>query len=181
MGINTYVWAADTGYLPAIRADGRFHVIVDRNEGQPGAETFARLLDDEIDMTQGPGACPTAINATKATLPNDGRMRYANYGKGVQIWGAVGYNGHNNTSSACFVNAQDLTSTDMYWHTDPYQTGDPQSGNSWGYGWSMERQRMLDATDGVRKPQWGFVEVTDAMNGGSAPTPAEIRGAVWTH
>ena len=57
--------------------------------GNRCAETFARMLDDEIDMTQGPGACPGAINAAKASLPNDGRMRYANYGKGVLIWGAA--------------------------------------------------------------------------------------------
>jgi hypothetical protein len=178
-GINTYVWAADVGYYPAISADGRFHVIVNRSEGPVGSETFARLLDDEMDMIQGPGACPSAIDAIKATLPNDGRARYANYGKGVLIWGAVGYRGHNNTSSACFVNAQDITSTDTYWHTDPFETNHPQSGNSWGYGWSMERQRMLDATDGVRKPQWGFVEVVDPGNGLGPITPAEIRGAVW--
>jgi hypothetical protein len=42
----------------------------------------------------------------------------------------------------------------------------------------MERQRMFDASDGVRKPQWGFVEVTNAMGLGPI-TPAEIRGAVW--
>ena len=73
----------------------------------------------------------------------------------------------------------EVTSADMYWYTDPYETGPPQSGTSSGYGWSMRRMRMLDAKDGQRTPQWGFVEVTDAMNGGSPITPAEIRGAVW--
>ena len=88
---------------------------------------------------------PGAINAIKAGLPNDGRLRFANYGKGVLIWGATGYAGHNDASSACFINAQDVTSTDLYWHTDPNQTGDPQSGTSSGYGWSMRRMRMLDS------------------------------------
>ena len=180
VGINTYVWVADSSFMAGIRADGRFHVIQDEGSRvNVGSETAGWLLGDEIDMTQGPGACPNAINAIKAGLPADGRLRYSNYGKGVTIWGAVGYNGHNDISSACFVNAQDVTSTDLYWHTDPFQIGDPQSGNSWGYGWTMERQRMLDSMDGVRKPQWGFVEVTNAMNGPSAPSPAEIRGAVW--
>ena len=43
---------------------------------------------------------------------------------------------------------------------------------------------MLDAMDGVRKPNWGFVEVgkpfTDNQNGGGDTiTPAQSRGAVW--
>jgi hypothetical protein len=180
VGINTYVWAADPSFVPQIRADGRFRIIQDEgSRTNHGSETAGWLLGDEIDMTQGPGACPRALNSIKAGLPNDGRLRFANYGKGVLNWGASGYNGHSNASSACFVNAQDVTSTDLYWHTDPYQTGDPQSETSSGYGWSMRRMRMLDAQDGVRTPQWGFVEVTDAMNGGSPPTAAEIRGAVW--
>jgi hypothetical protein len=179
VGINTYVWAADVGYLEAIRNDGRFHVIVNRSDGQPGSETFARLLDDEMDMQQGPDACPDAIDAIKATLPPDGRARYANYGKGVLSWGASGYGGHNDTSSACFVNAQDITSADEYWHTDIFQTEDAMSQNSWGYGWNIERQRMLDATDGVRTPQWGFVEVTDLGEPQLTISPAEIRASVW--
>jgi chitodextrinase len=179
VGINTYAWAADPAFFDDIRADGRFFTVVDGATGGVGPETIGRLLGDEVDMTQGPSACPNAINAAKASLPADGRARYANYGKGVLIWGATGFGGHNDTSSACFVNAQDITSTDLYWHTDPNETNHPQSGTSWGYGWSMERMRMLDAKDGKRTPQWGFVEVTDAMNGGSPITPAEIRGAVW--
>jgi hypothetical protein len=45
----------------------------------------------------------------------------------------------------------------------------------------MEQQRRFDAADGVRRPQWGFVEVTDLGQGGGMPPilPAEIRGAVW--
>ena len=44
--------------------------------------------------------------------------------------------------------------------------------------------RILDARDGVRRPQWGFVEVTwpwteDPASHGGPITPAEIRGAVW--
>jgi hypothetical protein len=178
-GINTYVWVGDSQYLPDIRADGRFRVIQDGSKrANHRSETAGWLLGDEIDMTQGPGACPRALNSIKAGLPNDGRLRFTNYGKGVLIWGASGYAGHNDASSGCFINAQDVTSADLYWHTDPNESG-PLSGSSSGYGWSMRRMRMLDRRDGKIKPQWGFVEVTDAMNGGSPPTPAEIRGAVW--
>jgi hypothetical protein len=188
-GVNTYVWFADTttpGYIENARAAGMY-LIVNRSEGGSRArsETFGRLLDDEMDMTEGPSACPNAVNSIKGSLPNDGRARYANYGKGVLVWGVRGWGGHSDRSSACFVNAQDITSTDLYWHTDPHETNDPRSGTSSGYGWSMRRMRMLDAKDGKRTPQWGFVEVTCPWSecGGSNPvspiTPAEIRGAVW--
>ena len=181
VGINTYVWAADNTYIPNIRADGRFHVIQYEGDRPPtlGSETAGWLLGDELDMTEGGAACPDNINAIKNGLPADGRFRYANYGKGVLIWGATGFNGHNDATSACYINAQDVTSTDLYWHTDPNESDQPQYGHSWGYGWSMERMRMLDAMDGVRKPQWGFVEVTGVMNDADPITPAQIRGAVW--
>ena len=184
VGLNTYVWFADTttsGFVANARRAG-MHLIVNRGEGgsQIGSETFGRLLDDEVDMTQGADACPRAVDKAKGSLPKDGRARYANYGKGVLVWGASGVDGHNDKTSACFVNSQDITSTDLYWHTDPYQAGDRYSGLSSGYGWSMRRMRKLDAMDGRRSPQWGFVEVTNAMNGPwGAPEPAEIRSAVW--
>ena len=38
---------------------------------------------------------------------------------------------------------------------------------------------MLDAKDGVRKPQWGFVEVGHPFTHGGTITPAEIRAPVW--
>jgi hypothetical protein len=182
VGLNTYVWFADTttpGYIKQARNAGMW-LIVNRSEGgsRIGSETFGRVLDDEMDMQQGSDACPRQINTIKASLPHDGRARYANYGKGVLIWGATGYGGHNDRTSACFVNAQDITSADVYWFSDRFETDHPQSGNAWGYGWNIRRLRMLDAKDGKRTPQWGFVEVTDAMGGG-APTPAEIRAAVW--
>jgi hypothetical protein len=179
-GINTYVWAADSNFMDDIRADGRFHVIQDEgSRANVGSETAGWLLGDEIDMTQGPSACPGAIDSIKSRLPADGRLRYSNYGKGVLIWGATGYNGHDDTSSACFINRQDVTSADLYWHTDPYETSHPQSNTSWGYGWSVERMRMLDAKDGKRQPIWNFVELGCPFSNGGCITPAEVRAAVW--
>jgi chitodextrinase len=180
VGLNTYVWFSDPNptYLANARSQN-MKVIVNRSEGGTavGSETVGRLLDDEMDMQEGPSACPTAINQIKSSLPSDGRFRYANYGKGVQLW-------ESDAQAACFVNAQDITSYDMYWHTDPNELGRAQSGKSWGYGWSMRRMRYLDSLDGVRKPQWGFVEVgwpwseNQSQYGGQI-TPAELRGAVW--
>ena len=97
-GINTYVWAADNSYLDDIRADGRFKVIQSRdNRANVGAETAGWLLQDEIDMTQGPGACPTALDGIVNGLPVDGRVRYSNYGKGVLLW-------QSEAQAGCFVN-----------------------------------------------------------------------------
>jgi hypothetical protein len=178
VGINTYVWAADPNpnYLQNIREAG-MHAFVDGNAGGSavGNETVGRVLLDEIDMTEGPGACPGRLNEIRSGIVNDGRATYANYGKGVAFW-------QTDQQAACFVNGpQDITSTDVYWHTDPFETSRPQSQNSWGYGWLMERMRTLDRMDGVVEPQWGpFVEVGNAMNGSMGPpTPAEIRAAVW--
>ena len=59
VGINTYVWAADPNFVPEIRADRRFRIIQDEsNRANHGSETAGWLLGDEIDMTEGPGACP---------------------------------------------------------------------------------------------------------------------------
>ena len=70
-----------------IRADGRFKVIqTHHNRTGVGSETAGWLLGDEIDMTQGPTACPSQMNGVKAGLPADGRFHYANYGKGVIFW-----------------------------------------------------------------------------------------------
>ena len=48
--------------------------------------------------------CPSELDRIKATLPDDGRFRYANYGKGVLIWGVLGYSGHDDSTGACFMN-----------------------------------------------------------------------------
>ena len=54
---------------PAVPGDpGRGH----SRESAPKPRGW--LLHDEIDMTQGPGACPGAVNAIKDGLPNDGRF-----------------------------------------------------------------------------------------------------------
>ena len=83
-GINTYVWAADSLFMPEIRSDGRFKVIQD--EGLPtnvGSETVGRLLGDEWDMTG--ESCPDDLNTVKNRLPADGLLRVMNYGKGLAL------------------------------------------------------------------------------------------------
>ena len=183
VGLNTYVWFADPSarYVANARAAG-MHLIVNRSEGGShiGSETFGRLLGDELDMQEGPGRVRAKSTRSSRRYRTMAARGTRTTGRACSIWGATGFGGHNDRTSACFVNAQDITSTDLYWHTDPYETNHPQSGMSSAYGWSIRRMRKLDAMDGKRTPQWGFVEVTNAMNGPwGAPTPAEIRGAVW--
>jgi PA14 domain len=195
VGLNTYVWFADAdqaGRLANARNAGMF-AVVDRTAdgGSAGSETFARMLADEIDMTQGPAACTGSLQQIKNSLPADGRMRYANYGKGVLLW-------ETEAEAGCFVNAQELASTDLYWFTDPNQRN--MIGESWmpegerqltrsqverasNYGYQVDYMRKLDARDGKRQPIWNFVEVACPWNecGGDPDfiTPAEIRAAVW--
>ena len=86
-----------------------------------GPETAGWLLDDEADMQQGPGGDTAnctgggydVMRQANANAPNDGKARYANYGKGVGWW-------ESNAQAQCFVNRfQDITSLDAYWMTDP--------------------------------------------------------------
>ena len=77
-----------------------------------GAETAGWLLADEIDMTQGPSACPGTLNSHKASISNPGgRFYFDNYGKGVIFW-------QTDAQAACFVNYDDVNSVDIYWFTD---------------------------------------------------------------
>ena len=193
-GINTYLWVADNSYLDDIRADGRFRVIQSQgNRANVGSETAGWLLQDEIDMTQGPGACPSALDSIVNGLPLDGRLRYSNYGKGVLLW-------QSEAQAGCFVNypRQELSSSDLYWMTDSNQLGNPNGGRCmptqpdclgmmgepWlpegerllrvseiqrpaNYGYQVDYMRRLDARDGVRRPIWNFIE-TGWPNGESA-------------
>jgi hypothetical protein len=152
-------------------------------------------LYDEIDMQEGPGAGYTTLNNILSTLPNDGRLRYNNYGKGVLFW-------ETDSEAQQFVNNfQQATSSDAYWFTDPYFAGDGSESWPWvnggeqttsmakirraaNYGYQIDRMRALDSMDGNRKPIWAFVEVgwpfsETAAQGARAILPAECRAAVW--
>jgi hypothetical protein len=169
-----------------------------------GSETAGWLLDDEVDMRFGPGwdifspgpppACTpdqdsegcgySAMQYANDQTPSDGRVRYANYGKGVGWW-------ETDEEAETFVNDfQRLVSIDAYWFTDPNERPPAQQGdvNRYGraasYGWSVERMRDLDGMDGRRMPIWNFVETgwpftESAEQGGRRILPAEARAAAW--
>jgi hypothetical protein len=190
-GINLYVWAADNTFMAQIRSDGRFRVIQDEgNRTGVGTETAGWLLGDEIDMCCGPpgfagGNGYTMLTSTLASLPSDGKARYANYGKGVMFW-------QTDAQAQRFVNEfQQLVSDDIYWFTDPNERSRQGYRLAASYGSTVDRMRALDAMDrrpwedaNGRKPIWNFVETgwpftESAAQGGRAITGPEIRAAVW--
>jgi hypothetical protein len=148
---------------------------------------------DEIDMQQGPGQGYATLNNILAQLPNDDRMRYNNYGKGVMFW-------ETDTQAERFVNGfQHVVSADIYWFTDPNVSRSSEGGKllnggrpltltqtrrAANYGYTVDRIRALDAMDGQRRPIWNAVEVgwpfsETAAQGARAIQPAEVKAAVW--
>ena len=183
-GFNTYVGVSRNSNFSLIHANG-MHVIAQQNELRTNriinnsVATVGWLLYDEIDMTLGPNKGYAQLQNILNSLPNDGRLRYNNYGKGVMLW-------ETDAEAARFVNAQDVVSLDVYWFTDPHERHRFKGRDSPAahYGHSVDRIRTLEAKDGVIKPVWNFVETgwpfteTEAQ-GGRAIQPAEIRAAVW--
>ena len=73
-GINTYVWAADNSFMPAIRSDGRFRVIQDEgNRTNVGPETAGWLLTDEIDMQNANATGAAAARQQLTSIAPDSR------------------------------------------------------------------------------------------------------------
>ena len=199
-GINTYVGVSDPeGTDKALMRANGMNALIQADERTRftgiGHETAGWLLADEIDMTEGPGACGGRLQTIKNGLPADARLRYNNYGKGVLLW-------ETDAEAACFVEAQDLQSTDLYWFTDPNQTD--MMGVPWlpegerqmtlsevrrasNYGYQVDRMRALDARNGQRKPIWNFVELgwpwseTAAQGGRQHPAAGDPRGSLAQH
>jgi hypothetical protein len=187
MNVFVGVESPETANEAMIRAHG-MKAIVQADErtrfDNIGSESAGWLLFDEIDMVQGPGAGFSTLENILAGLPQDGRFRYNNYGKGVLEW-------QNDADAARFINGrsgpnsfQQVVSTDFYWFTDPNERGDPRYGFGSSYGDDVGKVRRLDAMDGVRQAVWHFVELgwpwtESAAQGGRRILPAEIRSAVW--
>jgi hypothetical protein len=209
-GLNLYVQVTDTTDLDLIASEG-MHVIHER-VGASGDQTVGWLLPDEPDMWAGPGGgtwtgafpgegdvcaggrtdCGYTVQTTAgAAFPDDGRLRYANYGKGVLYW-------LSDQAAARFVNQyQDVVSADAYWYTDRNICG-PNEGElllgragraltddlchrAANYGLTVERVRDLVEPPGSR-PVWAFVEVGHPFTNDDWPTitPGQIRAAVWS-
>jgi hypothetical protein len=143
------------------------------------------MIGDEWDMTNG-GACNSGAwqNAIN-NFPSDGRMKYANFGKGVAYW-------QSDSDAACWVNSVNVPSADVYWFADNNACGPGEAGgkpgvftqnnchNAANYGWLVNRVRSL-VSPARSKPVWAFVEdgcpFPTAAN--ACITPAQMRAAVW--
>ncbi|MER6172268.1 hypothetical protein [Streptosporangium sp. NPDC001681] len=202
-GINTYVELTETSDMALVRKNGMSALT---NVPLPGygSETVGWLLDDEVDMWakagdarwtgnhpgEGPLCVPeergcgfTVLRAQKDRLPKgDGRLHYANYGKGVMMW-------EKDADAAAFVNRfTDAVSADVYWYTSASVCLDGQNflalpvarcRRAANYGAVIDRQRELDVLDGRRQPIYGFVEVGwPAENDTRAIQPDQVTGAV---
>ncbi|MEV0583074.1 hypothetical protein [Nonomuraea sp. NPDC050310] len=207
-GLNLYVELTDDSDLSLIRKHG-MSAMTSKPLAGAGAETVGWIIADEADMFPRPGNAKwdgrlagdgdpcipakgegcgfTAMKTLKSKLPaNDGRMYYANYGKGVGMW-------WSDEDNATFVNDYtDVVSTDMYWYTDAgicveakniLKFPESHCPKAADYGWLLDKQRRLDATDGKLQPIYAFVEVGwpfSEQNGSGVRTmePEELKGAV---
>ena len=82
-------------------------------ETGPGTAAMAGWeLADEIDMLGSPESGYDTLNEILGTLPDDGRLRFNNYAKGITFW-------LEDAQAARYVNEfQDVLSADNYWFTD---------------------------------------------------------------
>ena len=117
-GLNLYVGMTSNSNLGLVRSNG-MRAIIQSDERTKftgvGSETVGWELHDEMDMQCGPPNCDGygRLNQILAGLPDDGRARYNNYGKGVMFW-------HSDQDAARWVNEfNQLVSNDIYWFTDP--------------------------------------------------------------
>ncbi|MEU7893442.1 hypothetical protein AB0B45_11315 [Nonomuraea sp. NPDC049152] len=207
-GLNLYVELTADSDMKLVDKHGMSAMTTKPLPGS-GPETVGWVIADEADMFPRPGNAQwdgrfggegdpcippkgegcgfTAMKTLKDKLPKgDGRMYYANYGKGVGMWWSDKDNGR-------FVNDYtDLVSTDMYWYTDAgvcveaktiLKFPDNECPRAADYGWLMDKQRKLDAMDGKFQPVYNFVEVgwpfTDQNKMGvRAIEPGQLKGAV---
>jgi hypothetical protein len=205
-GLNTYVELTSNSDLGLIRSN-RMSAMPSAPLRNYGGETVGWLINDEVDMWGGAGTgtwagklpeqgfpCVSgrydcgydAMRRLSAALPaGDGRMRYANYGKGVMFW-------QSDSDASKFVNDYTtVVSNDIYWYTDPNVCSSSSEGPSLGvtattcrraanYGLTMDKMRRLDGMDGSRQPIYAFIEVGHPFTQNSAPTITgdQIAGAV---
>ena len=126
-GLNLYVALTANSNLSLVQRNG-MRAILQQSEWRTNQAAIKSpavvgwVLSDEIDMQQGPGKGYTTLNNILAQLPNDRRMRYNNYGKGVMFW-------ETDDQAERFVNDfQQVVSNDIYWFTDPNVSGSSEGG-----------------------------------------------------
>jgi len=198
VGINIFVVLTADSDLSLVRDSGMFAILqqsefADNEPVIANSSVVGWELHDEIDMQADVAEVDAQLQSILGQLPKDGRLRYNNYGKGVVFW-------LSDENAARLVNSyQDIVSADTYWFTDPYIAGASEGGRllnngqpltesqtrrAANYGYTIDRLRKLDGTDGTRRPIWAFIELgwpfsEGPEKGGRAISPAEMRAAVW--
>ena len=187
--LNLYVVLTDNTDLSLVRAAGMRSVPTLSVPGV-GPESIGWFLDDEIDMIYGPGEGYEVMQERNDELPDDGRPRWANYGKGVLFW-------ETDQEAATFVNDfQQVVSADAYWYTDRNICAATEGGTLIGTGGSLSDARCHRAANYGRtvdrvqalvdppgsKPVLAFVELGHPFTEEDWPsiTPAQARAAVWS-
>jgi hypothetical protein len=181
-GINTYVQLTGDSDLDAIKTAGSYSI-------PSSGSGNGRMLNDEVDMVNGPGAGYTIMENALKTVPS-GVMSYANYGKGITFW-------ETDAEAAQFVSYPAVVSADNYWFTDPNTCGPWEGAKLAGttgteltndqcrlaanYGKTVDRVRSL-VKPLASKPVWNFVELGHPFTENDAPTitAPQIRAAVWS-
>ncbi|AXB46724.1 hypothetical protein A4R43_33325 [Amycolatopsis albispora] len=203
-GINTYFELTANSSLPLVREAG-MHALPSGPNAEAGPETVGWTLTDEPDMWAGPGhgtwtgnspgqgeVCVggpcgyTVLKSLLDKLPPDGRLRYANFGKGVMFW-------ETDEQARPFVNDYTTAvSADLYWYTDPNICTSPSEGPAIGvppsqcrvasnYGRTMDRMRSLDQADGELQPIYALIETGHPFTEADSPTITgeQLAGAVF--
>ncbi|HYH74601.1 MAG TPA: hypothetical protein VD735_01435 [Candidatus Saccharimonadales bacterium] len=202
-GINTYLELTTNSDMALIRSNGMY-ALTGGQFPNYGSETIGYMLTDEPDMSHPadwtPGGGYTFVQNLANSMPDDGRIRFVNYGKGVLLptWGRPG-------GTEVYLNHgfQQTVSADLYWYTDSDIWSAPAA--PWNQGANFydmldrnltkdEAQRACHYGSVVRfirdyidphrgQPVWGFVE-----NGGPFSsntqlsdyiTPEVMTAAVW--
>jgi hypothetical protein len=204
-GLNTYLELVNTSDMALIRSNGMWAIPSAQLSGY-GSETAGYLLTDEPDMNYpfswDPGGGYSTLQGLADSFPDDGRIKYVNYGKGILLptWGRP-------LGTQVYLNHgfQQTCSADFYWYTDT-DINTPMGSSPWCQasqfydmlnrdmtrGEAMRACRYGDVTRFLRdyvdpyrsQPIWGFVE-----NGGPFADntqadyiqPAQMQGAVWHH
>ncbi|MGP4099811.1 hypothetical protein [Nonomuraea sp. KM90] len=204
LGLNTYMGLTSTSSAQRVREGGMW-AFTDKPLDGHGDETVGWVIDDEADMWAGPGdakwtgnhpgegplcvpedqSCGyTVLTEQKKRLPKDGRLHYANFGKGVIIW-------ENDQQAGRFVNDYtDVTSADVYWYTSEGICQDAKNyinvpldkcRRAANYGMIIEKLRRLDALDKQLQPVYAVVEVGwPGVDDKRTIEPDELAGAVMS-
>lgn len=197
-GINTYMGAEHDGSTVASMTALGMNLILQPYEwtdAEIGTDprVVGYFLQDEVEMNTPPSPFPDNDSGRLAYLTslsqaalakNDGRFRFANFGKGVfdSFW-APG-------TMPQYIAQVDASSNDGYAYTSPSIDFEFTRAGAWptgknavvaaAYGWQTDQMNSFASN---AKPHWVFVETARPLlneTGARTITPAQMEGAAWS-